>query len=254
MAISDDEKYLLNNRMGSVANKVQLGTLIDNAENPTSTLTEGYVYVGNSSNEADEVQLQAGQILVGDSADKAAAVDVTGDVTLSDAGVTAIAAGVIVDADVNASADIALSKLATTAKLVKMQRMSIGYAALNTATSGVKLNVGTAIPDNSIITRVFYEVLTTFADNGTAGDQDTSTLKLGIENQDDDVKASVSIADGANAWDAGLHEGIQDGTAANMLKLSAARQLAVKWTAGSGDSTALTAGSMDVFVEYVEGQ
>lgn len=32
MAISDADKYLLNNLMGSVAGKVQLGTLIENAE------------------------------------------------------------------------------------------------------------------------------------------------------------------------------------------------------------------------------
>jgi len=32
MAISDDNKYLLNNKMGAVAHKVQLGTLIEAAE------------------------------------------------------------------------------------------------------------------------------------------------------------------------------------------------------------------------------
>ncbi len=32
MAISDEHKYLLNNRAGKIFNKVQLGTLIENAE------------------------------------------------------------------------------------------------------------------------------------------------------------------------------------------------------------------------------
>ena len=32
MAISDNDKYLLNNYMGGLANKVQLGTLIESAE------------------------------------------------------------------------------------------------------------------------------------------------------------------------------------------------------------------------------
>lgn len=53
-----------------------------------------------------------GQILVGDATDKAAPVAVTGDITISNAGVTAIASGVVVDADISASAAIAFAKLA----------------------------------------------------------------------------------------------------------------------------------------------
>jgi hypothetical protein len=56
--------------------------------------------------------LTSGQMLVGNVSNVATAVTPTGDVTISNAGVTAIAAGVIVDADINASADIAVSKLA----------------------------------------------------------------------------------------------------------------------------------------------
>lgn len=56
--------------------------------------------------------LSDGQILIGNGSNVAAAVSVTGDVTISNAGVTAIASGVIVNADINASAAIELSKLA----------------------------------------------------------------------------------------------------------------------------------------------
>lgn len=59
--------------------------------------------------------LPSAQILVGSVGNVATAVAVTGDVTLSNAGVTAIAAGVIVNADINASAAIDFSKLATLA-------------------------------------------------------------------------------------------------------------------------------------------
>ena len=59
----------------------------------TSVLTNGYVFVGNGSNVATGVA-------------------VTGDITISNAGVTAISAGVIVNADVSATAAIAVSKLA----------------------------------------------------------------------------------------------------------------------------------------------
>ncbi len=59
--------------------------------------------------------LPSTQILVGSAGNVATAVTVTGDVTISNTGVTAIAAGVIVNADISASAAIAFSKLATLA-------------------------------------------------------------------------------------------------------------------------------------------
>ncbi len=59
--------------------------------------------------------LPSAHILVGDSGNVAAEVAVTGDVVISNAGVTAISSGVIVNADINASAAIDFSKLATLA-------------------------------------------------------------------------------------------------------------------------------------------
>lgn len=56
--------------------------------------------------------LSSGNILVGNGSNVAASVAVTGDVTISNAGVTAIAAGVIVNADISASAAIDWSKMA----------------------------------------------------------------------------------------------------------------------------------------------
>ena len=57
--------------------------------------------------------VSAGQVLLGNASNVPTATALTGDVTVSSSGVTAIGSGVIVDADVNASAAIALSKLAT---------------------------------------------------------------------------------------------------------------------------------------------
>lgn len=57
------------------------------------TLTDGQIFVGNASNEA-------------------ASVAMTGDIGISNTGVTSIASGAIVNADVNASAAIGFSKLA----------------------------------------------------------------------------------------------------------------------------------------------
>ena len=57
--------------------------------------------------------LTSANILVGNSSNVATAVAMSGDVTISNTGVTAISTGVIVDADINASAAIADTKLAT---------------------------------------------------------------------------------------------------------------------------------------------
>lgn len=56
--------------------------------------------------------LTSGRIIVGSGANVPTAVAVTGDVTISNTGVTAIGSGVIVNADINASAAIARTKIA----------------------------------------------------------------------------------------------------------------------------------------------
>lgn len=94
MPTTDEDIYLLN-RMNAVAARTQLGQLISDAETVVGaeiSLTSGFVLVGNGSNLAVEVQL-------------------SGDLTLNNAGVAAIGSGVIVDADVNAAAGIQFSKL-----------------------------------------------------------------------------------------------------------------------------------------------
>ncbi len=69
---------------------------LDAGSNTAIGLTNGHIFVGNTSNIATDVAM-------------------SGDITISNAGVTAIAAGVIVNADINAAAAIAYSKLATLA-------------------------------------------------------------------------------------------------------------------------------------------
>ncbi len=157
------------------------------------------------------------------------------------------AAGVVADSDTVLEA---FGKLAGN-NGSRVQRITVGYAALNSAGSGVALELGSDIPDNAIIRQVYYDVRTTFADNGTAGDTDDSTISLGL-NTGIDVVAATAISAGGNVFDAGIHAGIPTGAAANMVKLTAARKLSATWTL-AGDVTALTAGAMDVFVEYELG-
>jgi hypothetical protein len=69
--------------------------------------------------------LTSGNIVLGSSANVATSTAVTGDVTISNTGVTAIASGVIVNADINASAAIAGSKIvAATTSVVGAVQLS----------------------------------------------------------------------------------------------------------------------------------
>lgn len=69
--------------------------------------------------------LTSGNIVLGSSANVATSTAITGDVTISNTGVTAIATGVIVNADINASAAIAGSKIvAATTSVVGAVQLS----------------------------------------------------------------------------------------------------------------------------------
>ena len=59
--------------------------------------------------------MTSARILVGNGSNVATVVAVSGDIALTNAGVASISAGVVVDADINASAAIAFTKLATLA-------------------------------------------------------------------------------------------------------------------------------------------
>lgn len=221
MTITADEKFLLNNKMGSIARKVQLGTLISNAESVT----------------AGEIVLADGSVLIGSAAGIGAAKALSGDITTDRDGVTAIGAGKVLE-----------SMLSDTNSATRLQKFSVGFADLNTAGDGVPALFGVAIPDGAIIKRVFYDVTTTFGGDG----DDSSLISMGLEDQDNDVVIAVAIKTAGDAWDLGLHEGIQDGTAATMIKLTAARQLAVTVDYAATDAV-LDAGAMDVYVEWVPG-
>ena len=75
------------------------GTDTNWATSPTPALTDGDIFIGNGS-------------------DVATARTVSGDITLTNTGVASIASGVIVNADINASAAIAYSKLALTGSIL----------------------------------------------------------------------------------------------------------------------------------------
>lgn len=105
----------------------------------STTATElGYV---SGVTSAIQTQLDAkqttaladGKILVGNVSNLAAAVTPSGDVTISNAGVTAIASGVIVDADISASAAITRSKTASGTAYRILANNSLGVMSENSA-------------------------------------------------------------------------------------------------------------------------
>lgn len=106
-----------------VANGLQISlpciAAVSTKATPTSAPQVGWYQVSHSganwslvigSNEV--IALPNGQILVGNASNIATPVAMTGDISITNAGVTAIVAGVIVNADINAAAAIAFSKLA----------------------------------------------------------------------------------------------------------------------------------------------
>lgn len=93
----------------------QIGS-IDTSTYIPKTLTSAYILVGNGSNVATGVA-------------------VSGDITMSNAGVVGIASGVIVNDDVNASAAIALSKLAATTASRALVSDGSGFVSASAVTS-----------------------------------------------------------------------------------------------------------------------
>ena len=79
--------------------------------------------------------LTAGNIVLGNASNVATSTAVTGDVTISNSGVTAIGSGVIVNADVNASAAIAVTKLAATTASRALVSDASGFLTAATTTS-----------------------------------------------------------------------------------------------------------------------
>lgn len=96
--------------------------------------------------------LTAGNVLIGNASNVPTSTALSGDVTVTSAGVTAIAAGAIVNADVNASAAIAYSKLSLANSIVDADinaSAAIADTKLATIATAGKVS-GTAITSGNI--------------------------------------------------------------------------------------------------------
>lgn len=201
--------------------------------------------------------LANGKILMGNGSNVGTEVTPSGDVTMTNAGVNAIAAGVIIDADVKSDAAIAYSKLALTGSVLEADLVAATSDALHSrrmarATYDFSVDGGTqgtigsgvTLPDNAIITSCWYDVTVQF----TSAD-DTATIAINIPT-DGDVQAAVAIGDGANPYDPGLSlcdtKGTDNDSPATFLKTTAARE--ISWVIAVQD---VTAGKLQLFLEYV---
>ena len=185
------------------------------------------------------INLASGNILIGNSIGKAATFNPSGDVDISNTGTLAIQSGAV-EAPMMDARD----------GFLKYASATIGFADLITAGNGVPHLAGPSIPDNSVIIKCWYEVLTTFGEDG----DDSSTISIGLEDQDNDLVIAAAIKTGT-PWDAAT---IVETIVANIddpsvfLKLTAARQIAVTVDYIATD-TVLDAGSMDVTCLYISG-
>jgi hypothetical protein len=137
-AVTNLNADLLDGQHGSYYAPINNASFTGTFSAPTGTITSGMIadatIVNGDISASAGIALSklatstAGNIIVYNSSGVPTAVAETGDVTISDTGVTAISSGVIVDADVNASAAIAHSKLANA---------TAGQVLLGTTTTGV---------------------------------------------------------------------------------------------------------------------
>lgn len=131
---------------------------------------------------------------------------------------------------------------------------SAGVANTTIAAHGT----GVYLPDNAIITKAWYDVITTFTSA-----TDTATIALHVASANDLLVAN-DIADAINPFDAGIHYGIpgvpilgveaSHDTALELGVLMAATHIklsAEKEIIATVAVAVLTAGKMVIFVEYL---
>jgi len=168
----------------------------------------------NASAAIDYSKLAAltdGNIIVGNGSNVATSVNPSGDIDVTNAGVFSIATGVIVDADVNGSAAIAVSKLAASAITIGGTAVTLGntITAL-TALTDLDLTAG----DKTILDTVGSNDLTIGAGGTTiiipgnltvSGTTTISTTNLAIEDSMIALAAEQTSGTNTDALDVGFY-------------------------------------------------
>jgi hypothetical protein len=114
LAVTDptaDRTITLPNVSGTVVTTGDTGT-VTSTMIANGTIVDADVNASAAIAHSKLANITAGSVLLGNASNVPTATALSGDVTINSSGVTAIGSGVIVDADVSASAEIAVSKLA----------------------------------------------------------------------------------------------------------------------------------------------
>jgi len=117
--------------------------------------------------------------------------------------------------------------------------------------------LGVYLPDNAIVTRAWYDVVTTF----TTASSDAGTIALKVNGANDLIDA-LAVSGSGNIWDAGMHQCLPnnfalDGNSLAQIDMGIARDATMIKTTAERELTAtvatqaLTAGKLVLYVEYV---
>ena len=186
--------------------------------------------------------LSSGAILVGNGSNVAAAVAPTGDVTISNAGVTSITAGAIINADINASAEIAVSKLADGSARQLLQTDAAG--------TGVEWTSNIDIPGTLDVTGVGTFDAATRGAISALSDGATITPDFAVANHFSvTLGGNRTLANPANlvAGQSGVVFVAQDGSGSRTLSYGSYWE----FSTGSAPTLTTTAGAVDALVYVV---
>ena len=219
------------------ATNVQLALQELDDEKLGTSLTSGYVYVGNSSNAAT-------------------AVAFTGDVTISNTGVTSIASGAIVNADINASAAIAYSKLAALSPGYVVVGDAVSTPTAREITGDITLsNTGVAAIAAGVIVDADVNVSAAITGSKVAAGttsargtlqltDSTSSTSITTAATPNSVKSAYDLANAALPKSGGTMTGAITFAAGQTISGYGAIDTAQTWTKGQrGEITALTDGA-----------
>jgi hypothetical protein len=176
--------------------------------------------------------ITASHVLLGNASNVPTATAITGDVTVTSGGVTAIGSGVIVDADVSASAEIAVSKLADGAarQLLQTDAAGTGVEWTNNVDVPGTLDVtGAAVLDSTLT----VAGAATFNGNLTMGDADNIVV-----NTTTGTKIGTAVGQKIGFWNV---TPVVQPAAAGQAAAAAQTQDAVTDSTGGSVSTTLAA-------------
>ena len=132
----------------------------------------------------------------------------------------------------------------TTEGLNKQLRARVDFDVTVDGGTVATYGTGVTLPDNSVIERCWYDVITTFVSESG----DSATIAINIPT-DGDLQAATAISAGGNVYDAGLHECATKGNdysdPSTFLKTTAAREVSIVVA-----SDTATAGKMIIFLDY----